>query len=65
MISSEKKPRPILKPWAKMIAVTLKLGGFFYIADFHPTLWMLDDAMENNGHTNDCSDHKRSNDHNL
>jgi SAM-dependent methyltransferase len=37
---------PDLKPWAKMIAATVKPGGFFYIADFHPTLWMLDDAME-------------------
>jgi 2-polyprenyl-3-methyl-5-hydroxy-6-metoxy-1,4-benzoquinol methylase len=37
---------PDLKPWAKMIAAKLKPGGFFYIADFNPTLWMLDDAME-------------------
>ncbi|GAB2838627.1 class I SAM-dependent methyltransferase [Ferruginibacter profundus] len=37
---------PDLEPWAKMIAATLQPGGFFYIADFHPTLWMLDDAME-------------------
>jgi len=37
---------PDLKPWAKMIAEKLKPGGFFYIADFHPTLWMLDDKME-------------------
>jgi 2-polyprenyl-3-methyl-5-hydroxy-6-metoxy-1,4-benzoquinol methylase len=37
---------PDLKPWANMIAERLKPGGFFYIADFHPVLWMLDDAME-------------------
>ncbi|MBS1511127.1 MAG: class I SAM-dependent methyltransferase [Bacteroidetes bacterium] len=37
---------PDLKPWAEMIAAKLKPGGFFYIADFHPTLWMLDDNME-------------------
>ncbi len=37
---------PDLKPWAKMIAEKIKPDGFFYIADFHPTLWMLDDAME-------------------
>jgi 2-polyprenyl-3-methyl-5-hydroxy-6-metoxy-1,4-benzoquinol methylase len=37
---------PNLKPWAKIIATHLKPGGFFYIADFHPTLWMYDDAME-------------------
>ena len=29
-----------------MIAAKLKPGGFFYIADFHPVLWMLDDNME-------------------
>jgi 2-polyprenyl-3-methyl-5-hydroxy-6-metoxy-1,4-benzoquinol methylase len=37
---------PDLKPWAKVVAQKLKPGGFFYIADFHPTLWMLDDNME-------------------
>lgn len=37
---------PDLGPWAKMIAEKLKSGGIFYIADFHPTLWMLDDTME-------------------
>ncbi len=37
---------PDLNPWAKMIAEKLKPRGIFYIADFHPTLWMLDDAME-------------------
>jgi len=37
---------PNLKPWAKVIAENLKPGGVFYIADFHPTLWMYDDAME-------------------
>jgi SAM-dependent methyltransferase len=37
---------PDLKPWAKVIVQKLKPGGFFYIADFHPTLWMLDDDME-------------------
>lgn len=37
---------PDLKPWANMIAERLKPGGFFYIADFHPVLWMLDDNME-------------------
>jgi 2-polyprenyl-3-methyl-5-hydroxy-6-metoxy-1,4-benzoquinol methylase len=37
---------PELKPWAKVIAENLKPGGVFYITDFHPTLWMYDDAME-------------------
>lgn len=37
---------PRLKPWAEIIAAKLKPGGFFYIADFHPVLWMLDDDMK-------------------
>jgi 2-polyprenyl-3-methyl-5-hydroxy-6-metoxy-1,4-benzoquinol methylase len=37
---------PNLKPWAKVIAENLKPGSVFYIVDFHPTLWMYDDAME-------------------
>lgn len=36
---------PDLKPWAEVIAHFLKPGGFFYMADFHPVLWMLDDDM--------------------
>lgn len=38
---------PDLQPWATMIAERLKPGGIFYIADFHPVLWMLDDEMKN------------------
>jgi SAM-dependent methyltransferase len=38
---------PHLQPWAKVIAENLVQGGVFYIADFHPVLWMLDDDMEN------------------
>jgi SAM-dependent methyltransferase len=37
---------PDLNPWAKIIAEKLKPGGVFYMVDFHPTLWMMDDAME-------------------
>jgi SAM-dependent methyltransferase len=37
---------PDLKPWAAVIAQCLKPGGFFYIADFHPVIWMMDDNME-------------------
>ncbi|MDC8000751.1 class I SAM-dependent methyltransferase [Aequorivita todarodis] len=33
---------PDLKPWAKMISVRLKPGGFFYIVEFHPIAWMFD-----------------------
>ncbi|HRG81764.1 MAG TPA: class I SAM-dependent methyltransferase [Chitinophagaceae bacterium] len=34
---------PDLQPWAKMIAEKLKPGGIFYIAEFHPVVWMFDD----------------------
>ncbi len=33
---------PDLKPWAKMISERLKPGGTFYIAEFHPIVWMFD-----------------------
>lgn len=33
---------PDLKPWGKMIAERLKPGGFFYIVEFHPMVWMFD-----------------------
>ncbi len=36
---------PDLRPWAKVVAHFLKPGGQFYIADFHPVLWMMDDDM--------------------
>lgn len=36
---------PDLQPWAEVIAHFLKPGGTFYMADFHPVLWMLDDEM--------------------
>ena len=34
---------PDLDPWAKVIADRLKPGGFFYMAEFHPVVWMFDD----------------------
>lgn len=34
---------PDLQPWAKMIAERLKPGGMFYLAEFHPVVWMFDD----------------------
>ena len=37
---------PDLVAWAKVISHYLKPGGFFYIAEFHPVLWMLDDEMK-------------------
>lgn len=32
---------PDLKPWGKMIAERLNNGGTFYIAEFHPIIWMF------------------------
>lgn len=33
---------PDLKPWGQMIAERLKKGGTFFIAEFHPIVWMFD-----------------------
>ncbi len=33
---------PNLKPWGKMIAERLNKGGTFYMAEFHPIVWMFD-----------------------
>lgn len=37
---------PDLDAWAEIVAYFLKPGGTFYIADFHPTLWMMDEYFE-------------------
>jgi len=37
---------PDLDRWAGVISHFLKPGGVFYIADFHPALWMMDDEFE-------------------
>ena len=37
---------PDLDRWAAVIAHFLRPGGMFYMADFHPVIWMLDDRME-------------------
>ena len=34
---------PDLDRWAKVISEKLKPGGFFYMAEFHPVVWMFDD----------------------
>ena len=34
---------PDLDPWAKVITERLKPGGYFYMAEFHPVIWMFDD----------------------
>ncbi len=36
---------PDLDKWAGLIAHYLKPGGTFYMADFHPVLWMFDDEF--------------------
>ena len=33
---------PDLKPWGIMIAERLKKGGTFFMAEFHPIVWMFD-----------------------
>ena len=37
---------PDLDKWAEIVSYFLKPGGTFYIADFHPTLWMMDNDFE-------------------
>jgi 2-polyprenyl-3-methyl-5-hydroxy-6-metoxy-1,4-benzoquinol methylase len=37
---------PNLDAWADIIAHFLKPGGTFYMADFHPFLWMMDEQFE-------------------
>jgi 2-polyprenyl-3-methyl-5-hydroxy-6-metoxy-1,4-benzoquinol methylase len=34
---------PDLTKWAELIAYYLKTGGIFYLAEFHPVVWMFDD----------------------
>lgn len=38
---------PDLDQWAAIVSHFLKTGGTFYIADFHPVLWMFDDEFTN------------------
>jgi 2-polyprenyl-3-methyl-5-hydroxy-6-metoxy-1,4-benzoquinol methylase len=37
---------PDLDAWAAIVSHFLKPGGIFYIADFHPVLWMMDEDFE-------------------
>jgi len=37
---------PDLNKWAELIAFYLKPGGFFYLAEFHPVVWMFDEQFE-------------------
>jgi 2-polyprenyl-3-methyl-5-hydroxy-6-metoxy-1,4-benzoquinol methylase len=36
---------PDLDKWAEIIAYYLKPGGLFYIAEFHPVVWMFDEEF--------------------
>jgi SAM-dependent methyltransferase len=37
---------PDLDRWASVINHFLRPGGFFYIAEFHPVVWMFDEQMK-------------------
>jgi len=37
---------PELDAWAKVIAESLKVGGIFYMVEFHPVVWMLDEDFQ-------------------
>ncbi len=37
---------PDLNKWAELISYFLKPAGFFYMAEFHPVVWMLDENFE-------------------
>ncbi|GAA4344482.1 class I SAM-dependent methyltransferase [Flaviaesturariibacter amylovorans] len=41
---------PDLERWAALIARYLKPGGRFVFAEFHPVVWMFDDALETVGY---------------
>jgi len=37
---------PDLDKWANVIAQSLNPGGIFYMAEFHPVVWMMDENFE-------------------
>jgi SAM-dependent methyltransferase len=37
---------PDLDKWAEIISYYLKPGGIFYMAEFHPVIWMFDDDFK-------------------
>ena len=37
---------PDLSKWAEIISHFLKPGGFFYMVEFHPVVWMMDENFE-------------------
>jgi SAM-dependent methyltransferase len=42
---------PDLNPWADTIVRTLKPGGRFVMAEFHPAVWMFDDDFKKIGYS--------------
>jgi SAM-dependent methyltransferase len=37
---------PDIKEWARIIAESLQPGGLFYMVEFHPFIWMMDEKHE-------------------
>ena len=37
---------PDLERWAEIVAHCLKPGGFLYLAEFHPIVWMFDESFK-------------------
>lgn len=37
---------PRLEPWARAIAACLRPGGVFHLVEFHPAVWVWDEAFE-------------------
>lgn len=37
---------PDLDKWAKIISQSLKPGGIFYMVEFHPVVWMMDENFQ-------------------
>ncbi|HTS79017.1 MAG TPA: class I SAM-dependent methyltransferase [Myxococcaceae bacterium] len=47
---------PRLQPWARAIAACLAPGGAFHLIEFHPVVWIWDDACEHVAHPYDAPD---------
>jgi hypothetical protein len=45
---------PRLEPWARAVAGCLAPGGYFHLVEFHPAVWIWDDAFEHVVHPYDA-----------
>jgi len=45
---------PRLEPWAGAVAACLAPGGYFHLVEFHPAVWIWDDAFERVVHPYDA-----------